>query len=748
MPRDYSVDEGALKIDRLRPEDAGTYICNAQNDMGKYEHSTSLVVGDLVPYFDQEPVSYISYPPIEDHHINFEILLSLKPETTDGLVLYNGQYDSARGDYVCFGMRGGYPEFGFDVGSGPALIQGNKTLSLNQWNSIKLKRENSVGTLEVNDEPIYTGSSLGQFSGLDLGQNMYLGNVPDANNVPEPARFSSGYVGVISQVIINGKDLNLGADALELKGIEPYNACKDRPCLNRGRCLPANSKYGYKCDCPTGFTGSRCENTGRGCYPGICGPGGRCRDVAGGHQCICPMGRIGSGCRQQVQVIYPQFNGSSFSSYDPIRNARFQLKIEIEIKPQSLDDGIVLYSGQNEDGSGDYVVVLMKDGYLEFRYNTGSGEAVLKSKKKLVSNEWVRITATKSGQEGSLIINNEEPVKGTSPGTYIGLDLRSRLYLGGMDPDGRLPDDVDVQSGFHGCIAELKINMLSMDLTRDARETLEVRDCGETNICNRHICKNGGTCLEGTALGYRCSCPASYTGEKCEVEINLCLTQQPCRNNGVCSVTSTGYRCDCPLGFMGKNCEAVIQLGENIEVNRDGFVEFNKSLLSATPQQEEVIKFTLKTTEKDGLVLWKGQPTPLQRSSSIDYLSIGLQDGYVVYSFELGSGPARIRSPIRINDGYAHIIQVTRLGRQGSLTIDNNLSYSTSGQSQGPLQSLNTAGNVYLGGVSLVSTITKQQYTENYSGCISDIYLQDKGPLRLPEDAVGGFNVRPCLNKK
>lgn len=78
----------------------------------------------------------------------------------------------------------------------------------------------------------------------------------------------------------------------------------------------------------------------------------------------------------EVQVIYPQFNGSSFSSYDPIRNARFQLKIEIEIKPQSLDDGIVLYSGQNEDGSGDYVVVLMKDGYLEFRYNTGSGKCL------------------------------------------------------------------------------------------------------------------------------------------------------------------------------------------------------------------------------------------------------------------------------------------------------------------------------------------------------------------------------------
>lgn len=70
---------------------------------------------------------------------------------------------------------------------------------------------------------------------------------------------------------------------------------------------------------------------------------------------------------------------------------------------------------------------------------------------------------------------------------------------------------------------------------------------------------------------------------------------------------------------------------------------------------------------------------------------------FVFCSFELGSGPANIRSPIRVNDGYAHTVQVTRLGRQGSLTIDDNLSYSTSGQSKGPLQSLNAGGNVFLG---------------------------------------------------
>lgn len=117
-------------------------------------------------------------------------------------------------------------------------------------------------------------------------------------------------------------------------------------------------------------------------------------------------------------------------------------------------------------------------------------------------------------------------------------------------------------------IFQLKINMLFMDLIRDVREVLEVRDCGEINICNRYICKNGGICLEGIALGYRCSCLVSYIGEKCEVEINLCLIQQLCRNNGVCSVISIGYRCDCFLGFMGKNCEVgnmICFVGELLE---------------------------------------------------------------------------------------------------------------------------------------------------------------------------------------
>lgn len=53
----------------------------------------------------------------------------------------------------------------------------------------------------------------------------------------------------------------------------------------------------------------------------------------------------------------------------------------------------------------------------------------MKSKKKLISNEWVRITATKSGQEGSLVINNEDPVKGMHPeGSQKALVLHEANY--------------------------------------------------------------------------------------------------------------------------------------------------------------------------------------------------------------------------------------------------------------------------------------------------------------------------------
>jgi hypothetical protein len=71
-------------INRVRPEDAGTYVCHAENEYGGTDSPVNLNVNDLVPYFSQNPNSYISYPAMNDVYLDFDILLSLKPESTEG----------------------------------------------------------------------------------------------------------------------------------------------------------------------------------------------------------------------------------------------------------------------------------------------------------------------------------------------------------------------------------------------------------------------------------------------------------------------------------------------------------------------------------------------------------------------------------------------------------------------------------------------------------------------------------------
>ncbi|VDI13303.1 heparan sulfate proteoglycan 2 (perlecan) [Mytilus galloprovincialis] len=163
MPSEYTVEkDGSLTIRKVNPDDGGKYVCIASNKLGKIEQPMELLVEDLVPYFPQNPVSYITYPPMKDVYLDFDILLRLKPEAIDGLVLYNGNDDFQRGggDYVCFGLREGYPEFTFDVGSGPAIIKGNETLDLNQWHTVRLERNRKAGTLTVNDKQKYFGEIL------------------------------------------------------------------------------------------------------------------------------------------------------------------------------------------------------------------------------------------------------------------------------------------------------------------------------------------------------------------------------------------------------------------------------------------------------------------------------------------------------------------------------------------------------------------------------------------------------------
>lgn len=70
-------------------------------------------------------------------------------------------------------------------------------------------------------------------------------------------------------------------------------------------------------------------------------------------------------------------------------------------------------------------------------------------------------------------------------------------------------------------------------------------------------------------------------------------------------------------------------------------------------------------------------------------------DGYLQFSFELGSRPGVIRSRERVDDGARHSAVIKRAEKTGSIELDRSL--SEIGESQGLLTQLNTDGNIYVG---------------------------------------------------
>lgn len=75
---------------------------------------------------------------------------------------------------------------------------------------------------------------------------------------------------------------------------------------------------------------------------------------------------------------------------------------------------------------------------------------------------------------------------------------------------------------------------------------------------------------------------------------------------------------------------------------------------------------------------------------------IAVVDGILEFSYELGSGPAQIRTSAdtRVDDGKRHHVVLRRQASDGSIELDNVTEF---GESQGVLKMLNTRGNIYIG---------------------------------------------------
>uniref|UniRef100_A0A3P8ZN67 Sushi, nidogen and EGF-like domains 1 n=1 Tax=Esox lucius TaxID=8010 RepID=A0A3P8ZN67_ESOLU len=89
---------------------------------------------------------------------------------------------------------------------------------------------------------------------------------------------------------------------------------------------------------------------------------------------------------------------------------------------------------------------------------------------------------------------------------------------------------------------------------------VEVGGCNNSVCPHLRPCLNGGRCIDDCITGnpsFSCSCLAGFTGRRCQIEVDECLSY-PCQNGGTCFDQVSGFICQCPAGFTGTVCETDI----------------------------------------------------------------------------------------------------------------------------------------------------------------------------------------------
>lgn len=67
-----------------------------------------------------------------------------------------------------------------------------------------------------------------------------------------------------------------------------------------------------------------------------------------------------------MEIRIPRFSGQSWLAFPALRAAYKHVQLEIEFRPESWD-GILFLTGERDDLAGDFVSVILYEGFVEFR---------------------------------------------------------------------------------------------------------------------------------------------------------------------------------------------------------------------------------------------------------------------------------------------------------------------------------------------------------------------------------------------
>ncbi|XP_034245110.1 pikachurin [Thrips palmi] len=483
-----------------------------------------------------------------------------------------------------------------------------------------------------------------------------------------------------------------------------------------------------------------------------CGPGGACitetteaaeTDERHPQRCQCPLGRGGAACQDVVQhyprarswsdstltaplvllvvtevtLHYPRFSGRGWLAFPALRAAYKRVSIHVEFRPEAWD-GVLLLAGERDDLTGDYLAVVINKGFAEFRFDCGSGQGVVRSDETVLLNQWNRLSVHRHRWDATLRLNNGKRVAGRSKGLFSRITFREPLFLGGAGNTTGLAGKLPAERGLRGCVRHLEVNDQLYDFSEDAMQGFDVAECS-SDRCSKVPCMHGGKCVTAG-------------------ELHLQQAQQAQQANA--SLGQPSAVCLCPLGYSGELCETRVDLLVP-SFNGSSFLRYPG--LGDTALSWLDLQLTLKPTAANGLVMYNGH-----RSDGVgDFMALYMVDRHIEFSFDLGSGPATVRSWRPLSLGEWHDVRVSRTGRLAVLQVDEHPPAQV--VSPGAFLQLSLPLSLYLGGVPAVPSFhaaaTKTRAKGSFVGCIQKVLVNEK-PLHLLASALAGVNVDNCAH--
>ncbi|KFB50343.1 AGAP005072-PA-like protein [Anopheles sinensis] len=441
--REFLASKALLRLQPVRSHDAGEYWCTTTARSGRLlESGILLEVSDVPLRFRQNGAtkSYTSYgvPTRTGFSLTqFSFEMTFKTTESDGLLFHKPTLpDLESWSYSLLLERSRLTFRMVPPGQSEKVF---RTVRLNlepdRWMTVLISCYDGHGFLALD------GQYLLGFEGHLLQHRLdrfYIANAPELPNaVP-------GLSGCVSRVAVNEQELRLLEDASEKVGVE---LCDDCP---TGECRDAD--------------GTGCPMEQISCINYACSDGRCDRSDAFSPERTCDFqpGTYADGLRLQQ---------NSYASYRSFLSTA--LTVELQFRLHSLQDGIVLHTAEHRRGYGKFITVLFKAGRIELRFTTDAHltTTFMESEVPLAVGRWYLLRAGFANGYVYLQVDGERKVERSVAGKLVSPERQLVVFVGGVRWKGFINRHRDVWKGLDGCIRELKLSGLPVDMVDDMVES-------------------------------------------------------------------------------------------------------------------------------------------------------------------------------------------------------------------------------------------------------------------------------------